>query len=53
MVGKRLSPTVDGVESVRGIGSRHDPLVVRLVKALVDQRMVKATVDEVDAGVGE
>ena len=53
MIRKRLRPAVDGMEGVRGIGGGHDPLVVWLVKALVDQRMVKATVDQVDAGVGK
>lgn len=34
-------------------GARHDPLVVRLVQGLVNRRVVQATVDPVDAEIGE
>lgn len=53
VVRERLSPAVDGVESVRGVRGRHDPLVVRLVEVLVDERVVETSVDQVDAGIGE
>lgn len=36
-----------------GVRSRHDPFVVSLVHVLVDQRMVKTSVNEVDAEIGE
>ena len=36
-----------------GEGRGHDPLVVRLVKVLVDERVVEVAMDPVDAEVGE
>ena len=36
-----------------GVGGGHDPLVVRLVKVLVDERVVKVAVNPVDAEVGK
>lgn len=48
-----LGPAVQGVESVGGVRARHDPFVVRLVKGLVDSRVVKATVNPVDEEIGE
>lgn len=48
-----LCIAVKRVESMRSIRSRHDPFVVRLVEALVDQRMVKTSVNPVDEEVGE
>ena len=53
VVGDALRKPVDGVESVAGVGRRHDPLVVRLVQVLVDGRVVKTAVDPVDAEIGE
>lgn len=35
------------------IGCRHDPLVVRLVKVLVNKRMMKAAMNPVDAEISE
>lgn len=49
VVWKTLSIAIERVESVRGKGSGHDPLVVWLVDVLVDAGMVKSTVDPVDA----
>lgn len=53
VVGHTLRPTVHRVESMRREGARHDPLVVRFVQGLVDQRVVQATVNPVDAKIGE
>lgn len=53
VVGQTLHGTVDGVESVAGKGSRHNPLVVRLVQVLVDARVVEVSVNPVDAEVAE
>lgn len=48
-----LGEAVDGVEGMAGVGRRHDPLVVRLVQALVDGGVVEAAVNPVDEEVGE
>ena len=48
-----LSEAIERVEGVRGKGRRHDPLVVRLVQALVNHRVVQTAVDPVDEEVGE
>lgn len=53
VVGNRLSEAIERVESMAGKGSRHDPLVVRLVKTLVDERMVEVSMNPVDAEVGK
>ena len=53
MVGEALSVAIERVECVRGVGRRHDPLVVRLVEALVDERVMQSAVDPVNAEVGE
>lgn len=53
VVRKTLRVAVKRMEGVRGIRCRHDPLVVRLVKGLVDQWVVQTAVDPVDAEVGE
>ena len=53
VVGDALRPAVERVEGVRGEGAGHDPLVVRLVQGLVDQRVVEAAVNPVDAEIGE
>ena len=38
---------------MRSVGRRHDPLVVRLVQALVQERMVKASMDPIYAEICE
>jgi hypothetical protein len=53
VVGRRLSEAIQRVEGVASKGSRHDPFVVSLVEVLVDARVVKASVNPVDAEVGE
>lgn len=49
----RLHPAINRVECDRGVWSWHDPLVVWLVESLVNQRVVKTSVDPVDAEIGE
>jgi hypothetical protein len=51
VVGQSLSIAVEWVESVRRKGSRHDPLVVRLMYILVHTWMVQAPVNPVNAEV--
>ena len=53
VIGERLGEPVQGVESMRGEWRRHDPLVVRLVEALVHPRVVEAPVDPVYEAVRE
>jgi hypothetical protein len=53
VVGKTLCVAVCRVKSVRGEGSRHDPLVVWLMDVFVHARVVQSTVDPVDEGIGE
>jgi len=53
VVRNTLGPAIDGVESVRSEGARHNPLVVRLVQSLVNQRVVQPAVDPVDEEIGE
>lgn len=53
VVWERLGEAIDGVEGMAGVGSGHDPFVVRLVEALVDCWMVKTAVHPVDAQVRE
>ena len=53
MVRKGLSIAVQWVESVRGIWSWHDPLVMWLVESLVDQWVVKTAVNQVDPEIGK
>lgn len=53
VVWQTLETTVDGMESVAGEGSGHNPLVVSLVKVLVDARVVQVAVNPVDAEVAE
>jgi len=48
-----LRVSVKGVESVGREWSWHDPLVVWLVEVLVDKRVVKSAVNEVDEEVGK
>lgn len=48
-----LRPAVQGVESVRSVRARHDPLVVRLVQCPVNAGVVQASVDPVDEEIGE
>ena len=53
VIGQTLGIAVQWMESVRGIGSRHDPLVVWLVDVLVNERVVEIAVNPVDERVGE
>ena len=53
MVRKRLRVTVQRVECVGCERRGHDPLVVRLVKSLVDSFVVETTVNPVDAEIGK
>lgn len=53
VVGDGLGEAVEGVEGVGGEGSGHDPLVVRLVKTLVDERVMQPAMDPVDAEIGK
>ena len=53
VVGDGLGKAVERVEGVAGEGRGHDPLVVRLVQALVEELAVQGAVDPVDAEVGE
>lgn len=53
VVGHRLGETIQRVESMAGVRSGHDPLVVRLVQVLVDEWVVKVAVNPVDTEVGK
>lgn len=53
VVWQTLGPAVERMEGVRGVGSRHDPLVVWLVQALVNHGVMQAAVDPVDEEIGE
>jgi hypothetical protein len=53
VVGHGLREAVERVEGVGCEGRGHDPLVVRLVQALVEELAVQRAVDPVDAEVGE
>lgn len=53
MIRQALRVAVKRVEGVAGKGRGHDPLVVRLVEVLIHPGVVKATVNPVDAKVGE
>lgn len=53
VVGHGLHPAVDGVECYGCVGSGHDPFVMWLMQSLVDKRMMKSAMNEVDAEVGE
>lgn len=53
MVRNTLRPTIQGVEGMRREGARHNPLVMGLVEGLVNQRVVQAAVNPVDAEIGE
>ena len=53
VVGKRLCPAVNWVECDCCIWRGHDPFVVGLVKRLVDERVMKTAVNEVDEHVRE
>lgn len=53
MIRHTLGPTVEGVEGVRGEWTRHNPLVMRLMKGLVDTWVVEATVNPINKEVGE
>lgn len=53
VVWQTLHVTINWVESMRGKGGRNDPLVMRLVQALVHSRRMQPTVDAVDQCIGE
>ena len=53
MVWNALGKAIKRVESVARKRCRHDPFVMRLMKCLVDSRVMEATVDPVYAEVGE
>lgn len=53
VVRQGLSEAIKRVEGVAGKGSRHNPLVVKLVQILVDQTVVKPAMSPVDAKVGK
>lgn len=53
MVGNTLAPAIQRVERIAGVRSRNDPFVVRLVQALIDERMVQSTMDPVDTEIRE
>lgn len=53
VVRQRLRISVKWVECMRGERCRHDPLVMRLMKLLVDQWVVLCTVDPINEEVGE
>ena len=53
MVRETLSETVERVKGVTGEGSRHDPLVVRLVEGSIDPRMVQTAMNPIDGEIGE
>lgn len=49
MIGYTLRKSIQRVERMAGKGGRHDPLVMRLVQRSVHQRIVKATMDPINA----
>lgn len=53
VIRKALSETIQWMKSVGGKWSWHNPPVVRLMQALVDQWVVQISVDPVDAVVRE
>lgn len=53
MVGDRLSEAIKRMEGMARKRGGHDPLVVSLVKMLVDEWVVKPSMDPVDAEVGK
>lgn len=53
MVRQRLREAIERVEGMASVGRRHDPLVMRLVKVLVDEWVVQIAMNPVDAEVGE
>lgn len=48
-----LRETIHGMESMARVRRRNDPLVMGLMERFVDQFVVKASMDEVDAKIGE
>jgi len=48
-----LGETIEWVESMAGIRSRHDPLVVWLMECLVDHGMMQPAVYKVNEEVGK
>ena len=53
MIGNGLGEPVQWMKSMRSVGCWHDPFVVWFVERLVDERVMQATVNPVDAEVGE
>lgn len=53
MVRNALRPAIQRMECVRCIRTGHDPLVMRLVERLVNQRVVQSAMDPIDAKIGE
>ena len=53
VVRQRLRKAIERVEGMAGIRRGHDPLVMGLVKVLVDERVVQVAMDPVDAEIGE
>lgn len=53
MVWDRLRKSVKRVESMASVWRRHNPLVVRLVKVLVDEWMMEVSMNPVNAEICE
>ena len=53
MIGKALQVSVDGVKSVACERCGHDPLVVRFVQMLIDESMMKASMNVVNQTIAE
>jgi len=53
VIWKRLGEAIERVESVAGVRRGHDPLVVGLVKCLVDHGVVQTSVNPIDEEVGK
>lgn len=53
MVWHTLAPAVEGMECIAGIRRGDNPLMMGLVKTLVDKGMVETSMDPVDTEVGK
>lgn len=53
VIRETLGETIQGMEGVGGVWSWHNPPVMRLMQAFVDQWVVQGSVDPVDAVVRE
>lgn len=51
VVGHTLCPPIQGVERITGIRCGNNPFVMRLVKPLIDERVVQCAVDPVNTKV--